>query len=49
MSYAETTTVSVAKTKGEIEHVLTVHGADKFAHLSEDGRAVVVKWFRKER
>lgn len=41
MAYAESTTVSVAKTKGEIEDILVRHGADRFFSASEDGRAVV--------
>ncbi len=42
MSYAQTTTVSVAKSKAEIEDLITRYGADQFATLTESHRAVIL-------
>lgn len=42
MTYASTTTVSVDKTRTEIERTLTRYGADRFAYFSEVGRAIIV-------
>lgn len=39
--YAEHTTVAVAKTKAEIEEILTRYGADSFASGWESGRSIV--------
>jgi len=41
MSYAENTSVSVAKSKAEIEDILGRYHADRILQASEDGRAVV--------
>lgn len=42
MPYAETTSVSVERTRLEIERLLADHGASRFAYLGEDARAVLV-------
>jgi hypothetical protein len=42
MVYAATTTVSVDKSRTEIEHTLKRYGADRFAYFTEADRAIVV-------
>lgn len=42
MSYAENTSVPVAKSRAEIEHVVTRYGAHRFAPMTEQGRALVL-------
>ena len=39
--YASNTTVSVAKTKGEIEQLLQRHGATGFGYICEEARAAI--------
>lgn len=41
MAYAEKTTVSVSKTKTDIEHVLKKYGADQFAYATKENQAMV--------
>lgn len=40
--FAQNTTVSVSKSRAEIEDLLTRHGADTFAIASEPSRAIVM-------
>lgn len=40
--YAENTSVSVAKSKAEIEDVVTRYGANRFASMTERDKAVIV-------
>jgi hypothetical protein len=40
--YAETTTVSPEKSRADIEQVLTRYGAERFAYMTEPGRAAVM-------
>lgn len=42
MSYAEKTTVSVAKSKAEIEDLITRYGAEAFGQATQNGRAMIV-------
>jgi hypothetical protein len=42
MAYAEQTKVPVEQTKTEIERTLVRYGADRFAHFTEAGKAVIV-------
>ena len=39
--YASRTTVTVERSKAEVEHILRRHGADQFLHGWETGRAIV--------
>ena len=41
MTFAIKTKVPIASTKAEIEKTLTRYGADRFAYMSETGRAIV--------
>lgn len=41
MSYAEDTSVSVEKTRAELETVLRKHGADAFGYATDSGRASI--------
>lgn len=41
MSYAKGTSVSVAKTKAEIEELLGRHGCDRFGVMTEGSRAMI--------
>lgn len=40
-TYAENTTVSVERSRAEIETVLARYGADRFAYATEEGRAMI--------
>lgn len=42
MSYAENTSVSVEKSRAEIETILTRYGANRFAYMSDPEMAVVM-------
>ena len=41
MAYARGTTVSIARSKEEIERVLARYGADSFGYATEGNRALV--------
>lgn len=42
MAYAERTTVTVDKSKTEIERTLTKYGAKSFAYFTDQGKAIIV-------
>ena len=42
MSYATNTSVSVEKTRAEIESVLVKHGAGRFGYMTEENKAVII-------
>lgn len=42
MTYADNTTVSVEKSRAEVERTLTRYGATAFGYMTEPGRAVVM-------
>jgi len=42
VTYAANTNVPVSKSRAEIEHLLTRHGATRFASMSESGRGVIM-------
>jgi hypothetical protein len=42
MTYAENTTVSVDKTRAELEQLLKRFGADAFGHMSDNKKAVIL-------